>query len=124
MENTNGAEQGLVRGLAVNPGTPVEAVEPMLDEVELVMLLAVNPGWSGQKFAAETPRRLERLRRLLEGSGNDILVGVDGGITRQNAAEVAKLGPDLIVTGSAVFDGKDPVGNAKYMLEAVAAATA
>jgi ribulose-phosphate 3-epimerase len=124
MQNANGAERGLVRGLAVNPGTPVEAVEPMLDEVEFVMLLAVNPGWSGQKFAAETPRRLERLQRLLEGSGNDILVGVDGGITRQNVGEVAKLGTDLMVTGSAVFDGKDPVGNAKYMLEAVAAATA
>jgi ribulose-phosphate 3-epimerase len=124
MENANGAERGLVRGLAVNPGTPVEVVEPMLDEVELVMLLAVNPGWSGQRLGAETPRRLERLRRLLEDSGNDVLVGVDGGITRENVGEVAKLGPDLIVAGSAVFDGKDPVGNAKYMLEAVAAATA
>jgi ribulose-phosphate 3-epimerase len=123
-ENANDPKRGLVRGLAVNPGTPVEAVEPMLDEVELVMLLAVNPGWSGQKFAAGTPRRLERLRRLLEASGNDILVGVDGGITRENIAEVAGLGPDLIVTGSAVFDGKDPLGNARYMLEAVAAAGA
>ena len=124
MENANGAERGLVRGLAVNPGTPVEAVEPLLDEVEFVMLLAVDPGWSGQKFAAETPRRLERLRRLLETSGNDILVGIDGGITRRNVGQVAKLGPDLMVAGSAVFDGKDPVENAKYMLEAVAAATA
>ena len=53
-----------------------------------------------------------------------MLVGIDGGITRQNIGEVAKLGPDLMVTGSAVFDGKDPVGNAKYMLEAVAEAIA
>lgn len=124
MENANDAKRGLVRGLAVNPGTPVEAVEPMLDEVELVMLLAVNPGWSRQRFAAETPRRLERLRRLLEASGNEVLVGIDGGITRENVGEVAKLGPDLMVAGSAVFDGKDPVGNAKWMLEAVAAAIA
>jgi ribulose-phosphate 3-epimerase len=124
MQNANDAERGLVRGLVVNPGTPVEAVEPMLDEVELVMLLAVNPGWSGQRLGAQTPRRLERLRRLVEDSGNDILVGIDGGITRENIGEVAKLGPDLMVAGSAVFDGKDPVGNAKYMLEAVAAATA
>jgi ribulose-phosphate 3-epimerase len=124
MENASDAKRGLVRGLAVNPGTPLEAVEPMLDEVELVMLLAVNPGWSGQKFGAETPRRLERLRRLVEASGNDVLIGVDGGITRNNVGEVAKLGPDLIVAGSAVFDGKDPLGNARSMLEAVAAATA
>ena len=124
MQNANDAERGLVRGLVFNPGTPVEAVEPMLDEVELVMLMAVNPGWSGQRLGAETPRRLERLRRLVEDSGNDILVGIDGGITRENIGEVAKLEPDLMVAGSAVFDGKDPVGNAKYMLEAVAAATA
>jgi ribulose-phosphate 3-epimerase len=124
MENANDAKRGLVRGLAVNPGTQVEAVEPMLDEVEFVMLLAVHPGWSGQSFGAETPRRLERLRRLVEASGNEVLVGVDGGITRENVGEVAKLGPDLMVAGSAVFDGKDPVGNARYMLEAVAAATA
>ena len=75
--------------------------------------------------AAATGRRTssavarQRLRRLLEASGNDVLVGIDGGITRQNIGEVAKLGPDLMVTGSAVFDGKDPVGNAEYMLEAV-----
>jgi len=124
MQNANDTERGLVRGLVLNPGTPVEAVEPMLDEVELVMLLAVNPGWSGQRLGAQTPRRLERLRRLVEASGNDILVGIDGGITRENIGEVAKLGPDLMVAGSAVFDGKDPMGNAKFMLEAVAAATA
>ena len=124
MQNANDAERGLVRGLVLNPGTAVEAVEPMLDEVELVMLLAVNPGWSGQRLGAQTPRRLERLRRLLEASGNDILVGIDGGITRENIGEVAKLGPDLMVAGSAVFDGKDPLGNARSMLEAVAAATA
>ncbi len=124
MQNANDARRGLVRGLVLNPGTPVEAVEPMLDEVELVMLLTVNPGWSGQRLGAQTPRRLERLRRLVEASGNDILVGIDGGITRENIGEVAKLGPDLMVAGSAVFDGKDPMGNAKFMLEAVAAATA
>ncbi len=124
MQNANDEERGLVRGLVVNPGTPVEAVEPMLDEVELVMLLAVNPGWFGQKLGVETPRRIERLRRLVEASGNDVVIGLDGGITRENIGEVAKLGPDLMVAGSAVFDGKDPVGNARSMLEAVAAATA
>ncbi len=122
MENANDPGRGLLRGLALNPGTPLAAAEPLLDQIELLLVLAVNPGWGGQKFGAETPRRLEQARRLIEASGRDILVCVDGGITRDNVAEVTRLGPDLIVTGSAVFDGKAPADNARFMLEAVAAA--
>jgi len=122
MENANDPARGIVRGVALNPGTPVEAIEPLLDELELVLLLAINPGWGGQRFGKETPRRLERARRLLE--GHDVLLGVDGGVTRQNVADVAALAPDLIVTGSAVFDGKAPVENARFMLDAVARAAA
>ena len=110
--------------MALNPGTPVEAVEPLLDRVDLILVLAVNPGWAAQRFGAETPRRLERVRRLFEDAGRDVLVGVDGGITRANVAEVARLGPDLIVTGSAVFDGKAPAQNARALLAAVSAAKA
>jgi len=124
MENANDPERGLLRGVALNPGTPLEALDPLLEELELVLLLAVNPGWGGQRFAASTPRRLERARRMIGDSGCEILLGVDGGITRHNVAEVAKLGPDLIVTGSAVFDGQAPEANARFMLETVAAAAA
>jgi ribulose-phosphate 3-epimerase len=124
MENANDPARGLLRGVALNPGTPIESLEPLLAQVELVLLLAVNPGWGGQGLGAETPRRLERARRLIEGCGRDVLLGVDGGITRGNIGEVAKLGPDLIVTGSAVFDGKAPEENARFMLEKVAAAVA
>ncbi len=122
MENANDPGRGLLRGLALNPGTPLAAAEPLLDQVELLLVLAVNPGWGGQKFGAETPRRLEQAKRMIEASGRDVLVCVDGGITRDNIAEVTGLGPDLIVTGSAVFDGKAPADNARFMLEAVAAA--
>jgi ribulose-phosphate 3-epimerase len=122
MTNANDAARGLLRGVALNPGTAVDAIEPLLDQVELVLLLAINPGWSGQKFGAETPRRLERVRRLVEGAGRDVLVGVDGGVTRDNVAAIARLRPDLIVTGSAVFDGKAPAQNARYMLDTIAAA--
>jgi ribulose-phosphate 3-epimerase len=124
LQNANDPQRGLVRGLALNPGTPVEAAEPLLEQVELIVILAVNPGWGGQAFAAETPRRLEKVRRLVEDAGRDILIGVDGGITRGNVAEVTKLGPDVIVTGSAVFDGKAAAENARAMLAAVAAAGA
>lgn len=120
LENANDPRRGLVKGLALNPGTPVAAVEPLLDQVDLLVLLAINPGWGGQKFGAETPRRLAQARRLIEASGREILTCVDGGITKANIAEVAALGPDLIVTGSAVFDGKAPADNARFMLSAVA----
>ena len=124
MRNANDPARGLVRGLALNPGTPLETLDPLLDAVDLVLLLAVNPGWGGQRFDASTPRRLEQVRRRIEDSGRDILLGVDGGVTRDNIRDVAGLRPDLIVTGSAVFDGKTPLENAKYMLEAVAASAA
>jgi len=124
MTNVNDPHRGLVRGIALNPGTPLEVIEPLLDQVELVLLLAINPGWSGQQFGAETPRRLAQARRFIVDSRRDILLGVDGGITRANIADVARLRPDIIVTGSAVFDGKAPEENARFMLETIAAAVA
>lgn len=117
--NVNNAERGIVRGVALNPGTPVEALEPLLDEVELLVLLGVNPGWGGQKYIPSTTCRIARARRLIVDSGREIILGVDGGITKENIAEVAATGADLIVTGSAVFDGKTPEANARFMLEAV-----
>ena len=119
MKNANNPERGLVRGVGLNPGTPLDVLEPLLDELEMVLLLAVNPGWGGQKFIASTRRRIERTKRMITDSRRDVLLGVDGGITRDNIAEVASLGADLIVTGSAVFDGKAAESNARFMLEAV-----
>jgi len=121
MPNANDPERGIVRGVALNPGTPVEAIEPVLGEVELVLVLAVNPGWGGQRFIPATFDRLARAKAIAGGSGRRILVGVDGGITKQNVAEVAGAGADLIVTGSAVFDGKAAAENARFMLDAVRA---
>ncbi|HEY1370756.1 MAG TPA: ribulose-phosphate 3-epimerase [Gaiellaceae bacterium] len=108
---------GVVRGVALNPGTPVAAVEPLLDDLELVLLLAVNPGWGGQRFIPATERKLAEARSLIE--GREIVLAVDGGITKENVGRVAALGVDLIVTGSAVYDGVDPEGNARAMLGTV-----
>jgi ribulose-phosphate 3-epimerase len=117
MENANDPQRGIVRGVCLNPGTPVNVVNSLMDDVEMVVLLAVNPGWSGQKFIPDTVRRIEAVREMIAASGKDILLCVDGGIKKQNIAEVAQLGVDLVVTGSAVFDGKDPAGNARFMLD-------
>ena len=119
MKNANDAARGIVRGIALNPGTPLEAIEPLLDDVDLVLLLAVNPGWGGQRFIPATIGRIARARRLLEAAGRRILLGVDGAITKENIRSVAGTGVDLVVTGSAVFDGKTPTENARYMLAAL-----
>jgi ribulose-phosphate 3-epimerase len=119
MPNANDAARGIVRGVALNPGTPVEAVEAVLDEAEMVLLLAVNPGWGGQKFIPATMDRMARLQEIVERSKRELLIGVDGGITRQNIASVARAGADLIVTGSAVFDGSAAAENARALLQAV-----
>jgi ribulose-phosphate 3-epimerase len=119
MKNANDSDFGLIRGVALNPGTPVEAIEPLLEYVDLIMVLSVNPGWSGQAFLSSTPDRIRKVRQMLSSAKRDVLVGVDGGITRSNITEVAATGVDLMVTGSAIFDGKNPEQNAKYMLAAV-----
>ena len=119
MKNATDAARGIVRGIALNPGTPLEAIEPLLDDVDLVLLLAVNPGWGGQRFIPATIGRIARARRMLEAAGRRILLGVDGAITKENIRSLASTGVDLVVTGSAVFDGKAPTENARYMLAAL-----
>ena len=120
MANANDPRRGILRGLALNPGTPVEAAAPLLQEVDMVTLLAVNPGWGGQRFIGTTPARMKTLLSLIRESKRDILMGVDGGVTRENLGDVVRMAPDVIVTGSAVFDGKDAAENARQMLSAVA----
>lgn len=116
MTNANDPNRGIVRGIALNPGTPLEVIEPLVGEFEMVLLLAVNPGWGGQKFIAST---CERVKQVRERVGDTALICVDGGITRDNISNVARLGADIIVTGSAVFDGKSPFENARHMMSAL-----
>lgn len=116
MVNANDPNRGIVRGIALNPGTPLEVIEPLAGEFEMVLLLAVNPGWGGQKFIASTCERVKRVREMI---GDTALICVDGGITRDNISNVARLGADIVVTGSAVFDGKSPFENARHMMSAL-----
>ena len=119
MTNANDPNRGILRGIALNPGTPLETITPLIGELDMVFLLAVNPGWGGQKSIPSTRGRLSKLKHMLSDAEKDILVGVDGGITRDNIADVARMDADIIVTGSAVFDGKTPLENAKFMISAV-----
>jgi ribulose-phosphate 3-epimerase len=114
--NANDPERGVIRGIALNPGTPLEWIDPLLDEVDYILLVAINPGWGGQSFTPAIEARVRRVRERIDASGRSVLLGVDGAVTKANIAAVAALGPDIIVTGSAIFDGKAPQENAQFML--------
>ena len=114
--NANDPGRGILRGIAISPGTPLEVLPPLLEELDYVMLLAINPGWGGQQFLPSTSARLARVRDFVAASGRPILLGIDGGVTRANIAQVAALGADVIVTGGAIFDGTPDVdANARFM---------
>ena len=119
MSNANDPARGLVRGVALNPGTPLAVLKPLIDEVELIMLLGINPGWGGQSFIPSTFARIEKVKGMIAEAKKDILVCVDGGVTRDNITELGTAGVDIVVTGSAVFDGNNPVENAEFMVDAL-----
>ena len=105
MKRVSAPDTAVARGVALNPGVPVGALEPLLEHAEMVLLVAINPGWGGQAFIGATLDRLDQVRAMIAASGRDILLAVDGGITKQNIGMLAGRGVDVVVTGSAVFDG-------------------
>ncbi len=94
-------------GLAINPDTPVDAIEPYVKELDLVLIMSVFPGFGGQKFIDGSLERLSQAKALRDRLAPKALVEVDGGINRDNAALAAKAGADILVAGSAVFSAKD-----------------
>ncbi len=108
---------GCLAGLAINPGTPVEAVSELRESLDFVLCMTVNPGWGGQPFIASSPPKVRRLRELL---GDDVPIQVDGGISKETAGVVAAEGATLFVAGSAIFRARDP---GEAYREIVAAAT-
>jgi ribulose-phosphate 3-epimerase len=96
---------GCLAGLAINPGTPIEAVSELRESLDFVLCMTVNPGWGGQPFIASSPPKVRRLRELL---GDDTPIQVDGGISKETAGAVAAEGATLFVAGSAIFRTRDP----------------
>ena len=99
--------EGCQAGLVFNPATPLDALEWVIDKVDLVLLMSVNPGFGGQSFIPATLKKLERARRLIEASGRDIRLEVDGGIKTDNIRAAAEAGADTFVAGSAIFGQPD-----------------
>ena len=98
---------GLGVGLTLNPGTPISAIEDLLQEVDMALVMSVNPGFGGQKFIPASLDRMRRLRDMIEAQGLSVLIEVDGGVTPHNAAEIRAAGAEALVAGSAVFGAKD-----------------
>jgi ribulose-phosphate 3-epimerase len=115
MKNANEPARGILRGVSLNPSTPVDVICPVIDDVDIVLLLAVSPDASGQNFISQLPDKMTELRNIKE----DVLIFVDGAVKKNNIAEIAATGPNVIIAGSAVFDGKAPKDNARFLLEVV-----
>jgi ribulose-phosphate 3-epimerase len=98
-------ELGCAAGVVINPGTPVEAVEPVAGIVDLCLLMSVNPGWGGQKYIPSSTARVARLRELLP---EEVVLEIDGGISLETIDEARDAGAQLFVAGSSVFNAPDP----------------
>lgn len=101
--------EGMMAGVTLNPHTPVSLFEDIIADLDLVMLMSVNPGFGGQKFIEHTIDKTIRLRQLIERSGSKALIEIDGGVNRETGKRLVEAGADVLVAGSAVFKADDPV---------------
>jgi ribulose-phosphate 3-epimerase len=113
---------GCKAGLVLNPGTPVEVLDYVLDELDMVLLMSVNPGFGGQAFIPSTLDKLRRVRERIDASGRPIRLEIDGGVKVDNIGEIAAAGADTFVAGSAIFNAGDYADVVSRMKAAVAAA--
>ena len=100
--------QGMKAGVALNPHTPVSLLKDLLQEIDLVCIMSVNPGFGGQKFIDQTYNKITLLKELIITSNSKTLIEIDGGVTSQNAAKLIDCGADVLVAGSSVFKATNP----------------
>ncbi len=117
-------DSGCKAGLVFNPGTPLHYLDHVLDKLDLVLIMSVNPGFGGQKFIAEALNKLRAVRRRIDASGRDIWLEVDGGVKTDNIADIARAGADTFVAGSAIFGTKDYQATINTLRVELAAAAA
>lgn len=99
-------EKGLLAGVALNPATPVEMIRPILSKVDMILIMTVNPGFGGQKLIPYTIDKVSEVKELLEKTGNSADIEVDGGVNLENVEKLMAAGANIIVAGSAVFNGE------------------
>ena len=101
-------ESGAKAGVALNPHTPVSVLKDIIEEIDLVVLMSVNPGFGGQKFIYKTLEKTRQLKTMITAENSSALIEIDGGVGLQNAEEILKAGADVLVAGSSVFKAEDP----------------
>jgi ribulose-phosphate 3-epimerase len=101
---------GMKAGVAINPHTPVAALESILPDIDLVCMMSVNPGFGGQSFIPGTIDKIKQLRAMINAQKANVLIEIDGGVTTNNAAAIIAAGADVLVAGNTVFSSPDPIG--------------
>ncbi|HTI92212.1 MAG TPA: ribulose-phosphate 3-epimerase [Puia sp.] len=99
---------GMKAGVALNPHSPVDLLSDVLQDIDMVLIMSVNPGFGGQEFIPHTFQKIRNLRRMIHDRGLNTLIQIDGGVTTENAASLVKAGADVLVAGTTVFKSKDP----------------
>ena len=100
-------DQGCKAGLVFNPATPLDYLDHVMDKLDLILIMSVNPGFGGQSFIPQALKKIAAVRQMIDASGHEIMLEVDGGVKVDNIAEVAKAGADTFVAGSAIFGKPD-----------------
>jgi ribulose-phosphate 3-epimerase len=100
-------KHGCKAGLAINPATTLDCLEYVLDKIDIILIMSVNPGFGGQHFIASTFNKLKNARSLIKASGKNIILAIDGGIKTENIYDVAQAGADMFIAGSAIFNQPD-----------------
>ncbi len=111
--------EGMKAGVAINPHTNVSLLEDTIQDIDLVCIMSVNPGFGGQSFIENTYEKVKQLRRIIDKKGANTLIEIDGGVTNKNAKQLIDAGADVLVAGSFVFKSEDPIKTIKELKEIV-----
>ena len=99
----------MLAGVALNPHTPVSVLNDIIQDLDFVLIMSVNPGFGGQEFIKRSYSRIQELKEMIERNGSNALIEVDGGVNKENAAELVKAGVDILVAGNAIFKSENPL---------------
>lgn len=108
---------GMKAGLVLNPASPTDILEYLMDDLDLILIMSVNPGFGGQSFIEASLKKIRKVRKMIDESGRDIILEVDGGVKITNMKDVLEAGADWLVAGSAIFNAKDPKDMIRQMQE-------
>ena len=110
-------EKGIKAGVSLNPATPLNYLDYILDDLDLILIMSVNPGFGGQSYIPAITEKIREVRKIIKNSGRDILLEVDGGIKLDNAIDIVNAGADVLVVGSGIFSSGDPYSSTKAFKE-------